>query len=65
MAVMDRRQLVTLFSRSKAGKAFGEDCLPVEAFKCMPELMAQVYMPVMIKASARVEEPLHWKGGSL
>jgi len=52
-----------VFSRLKAGKAFGIDSLPPELYKLFPEKLAAFVGPLFRSAFSRCSEPLQFKGG--
>mgnify|MGYP003327204715 CR=1 FL=1 len=53
------------FKKVKLGRGFGEDVIPGEVYHYVPKQLARVFLPVMMKAALRVEEPLAWRGGTM
>eukprot|EP00969_Alexandrium_andersonii_P238686 10536650-Alexandrium_andersonii.AAC.1 len=46
-------------------KAWGLDLIPPEVGKRDPQLMCMIYLPLFVKASMCVTEPIQWKGGAM
>ena len=69
--VIDRTDLPTLseletaFRQTMLHRAFGTDQIPAEAIHGAPGAAAKALYPVILKCALRLEEPLHFKGGSL
>ena len=57
--------LAHLVARSSSGKGCGEDVLPYELLKTLPQEIARILWPIMLKCATRFQEPLAWKGGML
>ena len=51
------------FAHLKCGKAAGLSSIPPEAFQVVPRLAAEVHLPLLLKAAARDQWPLLWRGG--
>ena len=51
------------FRRAKRGRATGLDCLPDDILAALPEEMARIWHPLLAKVTARIQEPLSFKGG--
>ena len=50
---------------AKAKKANAESRLAADVSKAWPEAMAAITHPIHVKASVRIDRPLHWRGGML
>ena len=48
---------------SKSGKAFGHDGIAAECYKNYPAETAMILIPLAIKQSGLLTEPLQYKGG--
>ena len=51
------------FRRAKRGRATGLDCLPDDILAALPEELARIWHPLLAKVTARIQEPLSFKGG--
>ena len=51
------------YLKSKNGKAFGEDGIPIELVKLAISEFAHHMVPIGTKAALRFEEPIQWRGG--
>ena len=49
----------------KKDRAHGEDAIPDEAIALAPTESADMYQPLLLKASLRCEEPLAYRGGNV
>ena len=58
-------ELETAFRQTMLHRAFGTDCIPAEALHSVPGAAARAFYSVVLKCAFRVQEPLHFKGGSL
>ena len=58
-------ELETAFRQTMLHRAFGTDQIPAEALHGAPGAAAKALYPVILKCAFRLEEPLHFKGGSL
>ena len=58
-------ELETAFRQTMLHRAFGTDQIPAEALHGAPGAAAKALFPVILKCAFRLEEPLHFKGGSL
>ncbi|CAE7657229.1 unnamed protein product [Symbiodinium sp. CCMP2592] len=58
-------ELEAAFRGTQLHRAFGTDCIPAEALHAVPGHAARVLYSLILKCTMRIEEPLHWKGGSL
>ena len=63
--VPTHKQLWTLFNKTKQGRGHGEDCIPPELYKCAAEILSRILLPLHLKATLRIQEPLAWRGGML
>lgn len=54
--------LVRRHASRRLFKAHGEDGLPPQVYRRFAHLTARALLPVMVKASLRLEEPLAWRG---
>ena len=46
-------------------KGVGPDCISAELLQVTPRVMARRLLPVMVKASVGIQEPVIWRGGFL
>ena len=58
-------EVKTAFRQTMLHRAFGTDQIPAEALHGAPGAAAKALYPVFLKCAFRLEEPLHFKGGSL
>ncbi|CAE7691238.1 unnamed protein product [Symbiodinium sp. CCMP2592] len=58
-------ELEAAFRSTQLHRAFGVDAIPAEALHAAPGMAARAFFGVMLKSFMRIEEPIHWKGGSL
>ena len=49
----------------RKGKGVGPDCISAELLQTTPRVMARRLLPIMVKASVGVQEPVLWRGGYL
>ncbi|CAE7228130.1 unnamed protein product [Symbiodinium sp. CCMP2592] len=63
--VPTRCDLEAAFRGTQLHRAFGTDSIPAEAVHAAPGPAAKALYSLVLKCAMRVEEPLHWKGGSL
>ena len=57
--------MVHVFGRAKPGRAWGEDLLPPDLFRCFQQELGQLLHPPNVKALMAIEEPVQWRGGNL
>ena len=57
--------VVHLFGRVKPGRAWGEDLLHPDLFRCFQQELGQIFHPQNVKALMALEEPVQWRGGNL
>ena len=57
--------LARIMAKLTPFKGVGEDILGNELAKGCPQLFAQIYGPVMLKASLLRDAPMQWRGGQL
>ncbi|OLQ03718.1 hypothetical protein AK812_SmicGene13326 [Symbiodinium microadriaticum] len=60
-----RLELEHAFRNTMLHRAFGVDGVPAEALHAAPGPASQALFSLILKCALRVEEPLHFKGGSL
>ncbi|CAE7875058.1 unnamed protein product [Symbiodinium necroappetens] len=60
-----RSELELAFRETMLHRAFGTDGVPAEALRGAPGAAAAAIFPIILKCALRLEEPLHFKGGSL
>ena len=65
MDLPTQADLETAFRDTTLHRAYGIDGVPVEALHSAPGAAARAMFPVILKCALRLEEPLHFKGGSL
>ena len=58
-------EITAIMRKGKCRRGHGEDGLPAELFAAFPEELGRMMWPLWLKATARIEEPLAWKGGML
>ncbi|CAE7197504.1 unnamed protein product [Symbiodinium sp. CCMP2592] len=51
--------------RSPTGKSQGNDCIPADLLHLQASSVSLPLFQIALKASYRLAEPVHWKGGSL
>ena len=60
-----RCELEHAFRMAKPGRATGSDSVPPDLLHYMAGPMARVFYPILLKVAFRLQEPLHFKGGSI
>ena len=60
-----RCELEHAFRMAKPGRATGNDGVPPDLLHALAGPMAHVFYPILLKVAFRLQEPLHFKGGSI
>eukprot|EP00974_Lingulodinium_polyedra_P123009 11185069-Lingulodinium_polyedra.AAC.1 len=59
------QHVVAVFRTPATGKACGEDCIGPEPLRFAAGVLAKLFPLALLKAVARIEEPLQWRGSVL
>ena len=63
--VPSRLDIETCLRRAPCNRASGSDLVPADVLHLHTAALSKAIFQVTLKASFRLEEPLHWKGGTL